>query len=752
MEEEPQTLWLNWALSKTIYALAFNVVFIVTLIYFRSINVYKNNFFSSGITFPYNIFRIVFIFYLFGIIVTPGYLVLKAVGPAESFQRLPPAARLTMSFFCGAALWHVLLLVLGFLDLYHYPVAVTLSVPAVALTGFCLRSSLVELHSNVHRFLRSQPRTIATAILILAGLTAAGGLLLLFVKGLYPAGGHDYFNHYHEYYDAVLRNHGLWPNDVWYHFYYSKGMGLFFLSMLLTDPLAPSLVTYCFAIGTAMALFLLISDMSPVPTFWPWIAVITYFVFYTFTPGAGVYLANGGWGDFEKPHEINAAFVIGFLWLCARLHGSGSGERRIWFTAAAACIFLSPAIELITVFLLVLFTATLTAVALIRRSRDDAIVFFALSAVGGCGLVAVLTLNYLVTGLPSDQFAPEFWPWVNVQTLNKWGALPFVIFEMQGLAAFKSQGLHWLSWPFVLFYRETLRLDILHPLLIRSWILVPLIIGTAFIRRYRPQPGLRAAPLWIVVVFLGVVTVAAAVAGANQTISFYRYSSFALPLVISLAACGWVYIFAPIGVGWLGTTGRYLLPVWVLSVALGYFWKDQKPFLKQIIPNAIAFADGSISIRQAYADQQGWPGRLPWGGIFPGTIGAWRTAGSGVRIWSMHLHAYCMLPHCRSETFNSFILSPHLLDMLRGSAEETRDILQREGLNYFFYTTAMDFNDILPLTKPFAPDRIADYVGVKWTDGTSYLLTWIGPGVTPSDRRTGLPNIGRPLPARPVSR
>jgi hypothetical protein len=76
-------------------------------------------------------------------------------------------------------------------------------------------------------------------------------------------------------------------------------------------------------------------------------------------------------------------------------------------------------------------------------------------------------------------------------------------------------------------------------------------------------------------------------------------------------------------------------------------------------------------------------------------------------------------------------LSPHILDMLDTSAEQTRNILQREGLNYFFYTTAMDMNDILPLTKVFAPDQIAQYIGIKWTDGTSFLLTWLGPGVIP---------------------
>ena len=137
-----------------------------------------------------------------------------------------------------------------------------------------------------------------------------------------------------------------------------------------------------------------------------------------------------------------------------------------------------------------------------------------------------------------------------------------------------------------------------------------------------------------------VLAVAATAAGASQKISFYRYTSFCLPVVLGLAGCAWLYICAPIRIVWLNKVVRYVLPVILLVVALGQFWTNQKQFLKQVIPNALAFADGSLSIRQAYADQQGWPGRHPWGGIFPGMVGAWQTAGPGTRIWSMHLGAY----------------------------------------------------------------------------------------------------------------
>src|SRR5260370_9311997 len=87
-----------------------------------------------------------------------------------------------------------------------------------------------------------------------------------------------------------------------------------FLSMLLTDPLAPSLVTYCFVIATALALYSLIRPICP-QTLWPWVAVILYLALDVHTVGTGIYSANGGWGQFPTAHGHNQPSLIALLWL-----------------------------------------------------------------------------------------------------------------------------------------------------------------------------------------------------------------------------------------------------------------------------------------------------------------------------------------------------------------------------------------------------------------------------------------------------
>ena len=39
--------------------------------------------------------------------------------------------------------------------------------------------------------------------------------------------------------------------------------------------------------------------------------------------------------------------------------------------------------------------------------------------------------------------------------------------------------------------------------------------------------------------------------------------------------------------------------------------------------------------------------------------------------------------------------------------------------------------DLLPFSRLFAPETIGRYLGVKWSDGSTFLLTWIGPGTRP---------------------
>src|SRR5262249_26863057 len=94
--------------------------------------------------------------------------------------------------------------------------------------------------------------------------------------------------------------------------------------------------------------------------------------------------------------------------------------------------------------------------------------------------------------------------------------------------------------------------------------------------------------------------------------------------------------------------------------------------------------------------------------------------------------SYCMLPDCRVEGVGGvFSISPHQAEVWFGSPDTARRILQREGLNYFFVSWDLEDRDLFACSPLLSPEHIAENLGVKWTDGTSYLLTWLAPGVSP---------------------
>jgi hypothetical protein len=103
-------------------------------------------------------------------------------------------------------------------------------------------------------------------------------------------------------------------------------------------------------------------------------------------------------------------------------------------------------------------------------------------------------------------------------------------------------------------------------------------------------------------------------------------------------------------------------------------------------PWSRSFAFGKYSIDDAYTHQVSWPGRLPWGAIYSGSWGASKVVGPNVPIWSFHLYTFCMLPDCRIETHTSFILAGALDEVLFGSPERAREVLQASGHNYFLFS------------------------------------------------------------------
>lgn len=720
----PPRLWV-----ASIRGIAFPAVFMAgclcLIAFFAHIDVYNAHFFDRSYAAIYNAFRIAFGFYLFLLVYTTGKITLHLAGRDDTAIG-GIGARIVWCFFAGAIVWQFLMLALGYLSLYYRPIAIAVSVPVILIASFevgplarGVRDSLAaRLHGHaVH--------SKAPAYILLGCLVVAASALAI-VKGLYPAGSHDYFTHYFYYYTTSLKNHGIWPNDVWYHYFYSKGEGLFFLGMLLTDPLAPSVVTYCFVVVAAIALFLFIDRMMP-GTLWPWAAATCLLVVLI---GAG---GEEGFAEFPKEHEVNAAFVMCFIWLCdGMLRSTRAGALQLGL--AASCAFAVAFTEQPTPILLGMVTSGIAAALLIRRQIRQSVQFVWLACASGLGLVCSLTLNILTTGIANDVLINALWTVTDLHKTEAVGWLFSVIRRSRDLSMLLGQ--HWGNVNFLLANVPSfLHLDFMKP-----WFgYAPgaaLAAATALVLtiRHKRVPRSMQPPILIIgMIFLAFLCFASTLGGTAAD-SFSRYTSFMLPVDLAAGAMVWMLVADLSGFSWVRQVVASGLPPIATALILGHVWQVDKTTYRVALRDGFDFISGRSSIYDAYKVYDpgtGWPFREPWGAIYPGSLAVWKQLERGTRVWTFHIHAYCMLPDCRFESHGPFTMSPHMFDILFGPPDRARDILQSEGLNYFLVSRELEIHDLRPASGLFSPDRIGGYLGVKWTDGTSYLLTWLGPGVEP---------------------
>jgi hypothetical protein len=713
--------------------------FVAVVAYFNFVDVYDRHYEERGYGGVYNACRVAFIFYLFWLIYFTGHKILAFVGGERPVAEVQLHERLALGFFVGAASLTVAMLVLGYAYLYWRSVAALIAIAIIAVSYRDLVLVLQEARAGIGRHIRDNSRLDIALTVVMAIFVVFAGSALLLVKGLYPQGGHDYYQHYSQFYSMVIDGHGIWPNDFWYHYYYSKGMGLMFLGMLLTDPLAPSLVTYCFVMATALALFSLIRRVCP-RTLWPWVVVILYLALNVHTLGTGVYAANGGWGHFQKTHEINTPFLIAVLWMSTNMVRSADAGRSVWWFGAAACSFIVAFLLIISSAVVGLF-CLLAAMGFFLVDRGAARAFFGLAVSAGMGLVSVLALNYLTTGLPSDVGVNIWWPIIDFQRLRNDGTL----FDVVNVAFRRSQAvdspLSFIGPDKIEFIQNVTRFDLLGPFMWGAlaggvvWAACRAVLRFRFADHGVAIGASNVAACGTLLAFLAAIAMFTFTAGVTEPVSYVRLSSFSLPLMVAVAAIVWqITILSAKWPSLIRACFAYVAPIVLAGMCLVQAYGNQKATLLPVLTNALRFADGQYGIYDAYKDQSGWPALPDSRAIYPGIYEAWKSIGPGKRIWSFHVHTYCMAPGCRVESHISSKMSAQRADILFGSAEVAKRALQRDGLNYFFISTYLDIRDPLICTPLFSPDTIADHFGVKWTNGSDVLLTWKGSETDPLSR------------------
>ena len=215
--------------------------------------------------------------------------------------------------------------------------------------------------------------------------------------------------HYFPFFTEVVRSGSLQPNAAWYHFYDSKGLSLFFLSMILTDPTAPSLVTTMFA-GFGTCIVYAILRHATGGRLLPLCGAFLYVLFFAV-----------GNDELEKQHVTTAILMLAMLWTSLRMLDEGA-DRRPWIIALIATVLTSILITVELGLLIVIYLGGFVAWFAWRRQWRRALepLFGSLVVFG---VLSILALNYIYTGLPLEHVLLTAWPYADLNKLRDWGVL-----------------------------------------------------------------------------------------------------------------------------------------------------------------------------------------------------------------------------------------------------------------------------------------------------------------------------------------
>ena len=702
--------------------------FVGVVLWFDRVDFYNKHFFDTGaIVFADNMVRIVFVGILSWLIYAPGAAIAALVTMTAERAALSPAERAVLGFGIGVGIWHVVMLILGVLGWYYRSVLAGLClVVLIASSRHFAHVAVAGCRAFADRFTALRQRRRASPREVGAILITVAAAWLLLRRGLFPGGSGDYYTHYFYYYLEVLRNHGLAPNDVWYHYYYSKGSGLVFLGMLLTDPEAPALTTFPCVLFAAVAIATLAARMAP-GSLWPAAGALIYLLFYLLS------FSDIGGSEFQKDHEEIAALVVLMAWaLCMERCAPTRPFRVMAAASAIAAAIVTQAVGV----LLSVFVGLLCARSIAQRHWREMWAYGVVAAAIAVAVLAVFVLSYVQTGLASDQPLDLMLRFADVGRLDRWGVIPQVI----AVAWIRDNYLALappFGWGVFKQLFQFMRLRGLWPFLIGPIVAAVIIYAmdrfAPWKRPRRSDPweasfaGATAARLAALLLFFIVI---ALLAGRAQSISFERLSSFFVPLLVLFAiACSAWLLNGKLqfrGDPWTWT----VLPAVLLIAVLGA-WQGKDHWLRRLpseTANALRFFSGRFSLADAYNHATS---SYAFGAINPEALKAARQVPYGTPIWSTNVDSYCMVPGCLIEDVISFKMSGRLDEILGGDPELAKQRLQEAGLNYFLFSKDYRVLDLLPYSNLFAPDTIGRYLGVKWSDGSTFLLTWIGPNTTP---------------------
>jgi len=694
----------------------FVACFVATVVFFQIVDVYHKLFFASMTPavsvkyIVYNLLRVVFMAYLAWMIYTSGRLFFKIVSKKRELARNALDAAI-LYFFSGAALLHGVLFVLGYLNLYYLTTALMISLPLIVFSYgdfVAVARRLMNVCGGVISRRNQSFTHYMIFVFALIVLLASGFMLCM--KGLYPGNiSGDYVHHYFPYFKEVLRTHSILPNDLWYQYYYSKGNGIVYLSMLLTDIEISTVVSCCFFFFSVLTIYSLVSKVSE-NKFIPLTACFLYQLMIYIDPY---------YSFFNTHHIIASSFYASILWVVIEMERSEETDRNLWMMGgmlivAGFVIFFPPSFAIVALFLVIMIVK-----CVIMKDLRSAMRLASILVSGLLIIFSTFAINYSITGMAEITPFRLFWKLADQKKLSEWVSPYLMVLLEQGtskdIGGFKLVGnIFDLKYLLGLF-----RVMSLFFVKVDYFILFVLLPGITGIVLYVKGHGAKleqhrtAIPL---MAFLTAAFIMCLLATAHPH-SYLRNYIFIVFFLVAGFLLVWNSFITLLP---FGQTVRTNITI-VLGMVIVCLWSfNSYQMFPQVLGKTYrtaAFICGRINYSTMYGHNDA---------LWEPAVQVRKMLGPETRIWSFSLYNFYMGPDSGLETAISYSLGQDWHEIMFSDSNRAKELLQRQDLNYFIIDLKKDLFEMFQYTELFHPNNIGRHLGVVWTNSRKdvYLLTW----------------------------
>ncbi|MDP6017960.1 MAG: hypothetical protein QGI32_17820 [Candidatus Latescibacteria bacterium] len=682
----------------------------VAVVCLQQIDVVWGDLHTTGpLLIAYSASRFVLAVSLIALCVTAGAQVLRRCVPGLRLDGIEPGSWFVLSFFVGAALYGLLMTGIGMVGLLHLlPVAI-LTVPVLLLAPAELATPLRAFWRKVRADFTGLQGCHWWVRFHLAWCLLCIGVMLLLSRGLYPGStSNDVWAHYLPYYREVLKHGSLLPNDVWYQFYISKGAGLIHMLGVLSDLFAAQLVSWSFVAVSGIIVFQLTRRFAGDASW----ALLATTVFYT------VYR-----GTFFKSHDCLAAFIAFLVWALIQIDDRHGAAHRAFLVSLGVVAFCLGVYQPVgsafpAAFLSVAIGVVACHPGLRCRLRPFATTLLPLL----CGVACVLILNYAVTGLAEVVPVLRFWPLADTEKFSRvvgTSGLAYLL-QVAKTPALPAFDWSWLSGAFR--YRQ------LWPILPGSFLAAGFVAVLArAVRRQTWRETTRLYPAIVLFCFASSILLLSWISFSSSLLRILIFTTFASSIVVVLLTRAAVFAFcAPVirrwmtmlllcglGVHCIGQELWYLRSVRDIDLEnLTSYYVGGRSF-EDILFEADRHFDNALKIADVLKIR---------GFIGPDTplLNLGYDQGPaytcpGVGLVSAVDHTY----------------GPDHADIVFGSPEEARSILQSRGVDFFVLNRRSPLFSSVAFSRLFEPATLDLYLSMYARRDDTYLLTWRGQNPAP---------------------